>query len=111
MSIRSPLGALGALMVLMQAVSAGALVAVKDKFILQAVLVSVMSLALISITVIVGFLVVRFAIRSPGLLFNPQDIAAEVHHDLYVPVSPEQIELRVEPSQTHPDSEQQQGSE
>jgi hypothetical protein len=90
----------------MQAVSAGALVAVRHQFILQTLLVGVMSLALISITAIVGFLVIRFAIRSPGLLFNPQDIAAEVHRDLYLPVNPEQIELRVEPLLTHFDVQQ-----
>jgi hypothetical protein len=84
-------------MVLMQAVSAGALVAVKDHFILQTVLVSVMSLALLSITGIVGFLVVRFAIRRPGLLFNPQDIAEGVHRELYVNVNPEQVQGHVAP--------------
>ena len=83
--IRSPLGALGALMVLLDAIAAGALFPLKDQPELQryVVLLSIGSIGLI--TLLVCGLVIYFAIRRPGLLFSPTDIDPAVHMDLYGP--------------------------
>ena len=83
-TIRSPLGALGALMVLMQGISVGALAVVKDQLVLQYVLVSIIGLVLITVTGLVCYLILHFAKSNPGLLFNPRDITPEIHRDLYV---------------------------
>jgi hypothetical protein len=91
MVIRSPLGALGALMVLMQAISVGALAAIRSQPILQMALVSVIIFVLLLVTILVCFLIIRFALRTPGLLFNPQDIAPGVHPGLYLPIEPGQV--------------------
>lgn len=82
-------------MVFMQGISLGALAAVRTQPSLQIALVVVMILVLVTITSLVCFLVIRFAIRNPGLLFNPQDISPEVHRDLYVPMPPEQVKAHI----------------
>ena len=89
--IRSPLGALGALLVSMQAISVGALVAVNSQPYLQIAIVVVMLLVVFAVAATVCFLVVLFALQRPGLLFNPQDIAQSVHRDLYLPISPGRV--------------------
>jgi hypothetical protein len=96
------LGALGALMVLLQGVTAGALVAVDSEPELQRILVYLMVSVTAIITVLVVSLISYFAIRNPGLLFNPQDIDSSVHSRLYISdIPPDKVAFTVE----KPDSE------
>ncbi len=83
--IRSPLGALGALIVLLEGIAAGALVAVKSQPALQWILVIMMVFLTSAITLLVIWIVWRFARNNPGLLFSPQDISQAVHGRLYAP--------------------------
>ena len=82
-AIRSPLGALGALMVLLQGISASALFALKDQPTLQLILVimmaSVTAVVALAVVVLIGWL----AYRNPGLLFSPPDIDPIAHLSLY----------------------------
>ena len=83
--IRSPLGALGALMVLLEGIAAGALVAVNSQPVLQWILVIMMTVVTVAIAGLVIWIVWHFARKHPGLLFNPQDISPSVHGVLYAP--------------------------
>ena len=83
--IQSPLGALGALMVLLEAVLLGALVPLRDQPTLQTLVVYALISSVGLITLLVAGLIVFFAIRRPGLLFNPRDIDPSVHAELYGP--------------------------
>ena len=87
MSIKSPLGALGAVVVLIQAVAASALFAVGSRFFLQAVLVAVISVVTIGFSLLATWLIVYLVVvkKQPGLLFDPASISQSVHSVLYVP--------------------------
>lgn len=98
-TIRSPLGALGALLVLLQGISAGALAVLRDQPTLQFILVITMVAIAAVVTGVVAFVVIRFALRNPGLLFNPGDIESSVHQYLYVS-QPDKVTL----SLSEPDS-------
>lgn len=87
MPIRSPLGALGALMVLLQGIAAAALVPLESQPDLQRLLVWMMVGVTIAITLVVVIVVLWFAFRNPGLLFSPRDISPEAHIPLYSPGS------------------------
>ena len=87
LSIRSPLGALGALMVLLQGIATAALVPLQSEPSLQRLIVWMMVASISMITLVVAGVVVWFALRNPGLLFNPRDISPEVHIPLYSPGS------------------------
>ncbi len=88
MSIRSPLGALGALMVLLQGIAAAALVPLESQPDLQRLLVWLMVGVTIAITSVVVIVVLWFTFRRPGLLFSPRDISMQAHLELYSPGSP-----------------------
>ena len=83
--IRSPLGALGALMVLLDAIAAGALFPLKDQPELQRYVVFLLIGSIGLITLLVCGLVIYFAIRRPGLVFSPTDIDPAAHMHLYGP--------------------------
>ena len=83
LSIRSPLGALGALMVLLQGIATAALVPLQSQADLQRLIVWMMVGSISVITLGVVVVVLWFAFRNPGLLFNPRDISPEVHLPLY----------------------------
>lgn len=104
-TIRSPLGALGALLVLLQGISAGAIAVLQNQAILQFILVITMVIIAVVITGVVTFVVIRFTLRNPGLLFNPQDIDPSVHKTLYASESGKiSITLIKESPQDTPDS-------
>lgn len=81
--VRSPLGALGALMVLLQAIAGGTLFGLKSQPDVQQVVALMMVGSISAVTVLVVGLVAYFALTRPGLLFNPRDIDPSVHMDLY----------------------------
>ncbi len=83
MSIRSPLAALGALMVLLQGIAAAALIPLESQPELQARLVWMMIFVTGGLALVVAIVVLWFTFKNPGLLFNPRDINPEVHLDLY----------------------------
>lgn len=83
--IRSPLGALGALMVLLEGIAAAALVPLEGQPELQRMLVWLMIGVTSAITAVVIVVVLRFTFRNPGLLFSPRDINPEAHISLYSP--------------------------
>ena len=83
--IRSPLAALGALMVLLQGIAAAALVPLDSQPTLQGLLVYMMVSATGIITILVVTLVGCFAWKNPGLLFSPRDIDPAIHRYLYPP--------------------------
>ncbi|MSQ06081.1 MAG: hypothetical protein EXR54_07455 [Dehalococcoidia bacterium] len=99
--IRSPLGALGALMVLLHGIAAGALVAVRSQPVLQWMLVIMMVSLTDLITLLVLWIVWHFARTRPGLLFSPQDINPAVHGRLYLDAPPG-IEFEVANSSEKP---------
>lgn len=84
MSIKSPLGAIGAMLVLIQAIAASALFAVRSELGLQIALVGVIGLVTIAFTGLVIWLVVYLVRKSPGLLYDPSDISPYIHKELYV---------------------------
>ncbi len=103
-SIRSPLAALGAVMVLLEGISASALVPLQGQPELQARIVWMMIGTVSAVTLTVIILIGYFALRRPGLLFSPQDIEAAAHVPLYTqgsaiqekqPATAEAVEFRV----------------
>lgn len=83
MVIKSPLGALGALMVLLEGIAAAALVPLQSQPDLQRILVFTIVATISVLTVMIVGLIVYFARTNPGLLFNPGDIDPSVHLSLY----------------------------
>lgn len=90
--VRSPLGAIGAIVVLLQGISAGALLALRSQPVLQWVLVIMMVSMTTVITGVVVWMVVRFARSNPALLFPAQDIDPSVQRLIYAP--PGHVEIR-----------------
>lgn len=81
--VKSPLGAVGSLMVLLHGIVALALVPTNGSDELQRMLVWTMignvSFMSVAIAVLVGYL----AWREPAYLFSPSDIDPSAHPDLY----------------------------
>ncbi|GEM_PF-6563823 len=75
-------------MVFLEGITAGALVPLQGQPELQGRLVGLMLGTVTSVTAVVVFLILFFAIKHPGLLFNPQDIDPSAHVSLYAPNSP-----------------------
>lgn len=84
-AIRSPLGAVGALMVFLEGIATSALIPLSSQPHLQALLVYLMVVSIGVITLVIVIVVAWFAFTNPGLLFNPQDIDRSVHLPLYGP--------------------------
>jgi hypothetical protein len=86
MVIKSPLGAIGAVVVLVEAVAASALFAVESRFALQIALVAVIALVTLGFSAFVVWLIVYLVVvkKAPGLLFDPSSIDKSIHGDLYV---------------------------
>lgn len=87
-SIRSPLGALGALMVFLEGIVAAALVPLAGQPALQEKLVGMMIVTVSMVTLGVLLLVGYLAVKRPALLFNPQDLDPSVHFAVYGPGDP-----------------------
>ncbi len=96
-AIRSPLGALGALMVLIDAIAASALVPLRSQPDLQKIVVLALVSSIGLVTLVVCGLIVFLAIRRPGLLFSPADIDPSIHADLYGPRDEPQVPTPVHP--------------
>ena len=86
-SIRSPLGAMGALMVLLQSIAAAALLPLFSQPELQRILVWMMVAVTGALTLVVTIMVLYFTFWKPELLFSARDINPAIHHDLYGPSS------------------------
>jgi len=82
-TVRSPLGALGALMVLLEGIAAAALIPLKSQPGLQTAVVIMMVASIGLLTILVIGMIALFAWKRPGLLFNPRDIDPSVHPILY----------------------------
>jgi hypothetical protein len=95
MTIKSPLGAIGAIVVLIQAISAGALFAIRSQIALQWILVILIAIVTLAFTTLVIWLVVHLTHRDPAYLFNPQDIDPSVHRAIYASQS-DKIEVELE---------------
>lgn len=99
--VKSPLGAIGAILVLIQAISASALFAIGSasvfQTILQAVLVGVIGLVTLASTTLVIWLVYYLVVKlkRPGLLFDPSDFDPAVQLALYVD-NPQSIVAKVD---------------
>lgn len=97
LSIRSPLGALGALMVLLQGIAAASLVPLGSQPELQRLIVWMMVAATSAIALVLIIVVLWFTFRNPGLLFSPRDISPAAHISLYSrpPATPSSTPQRV----------------
>ena len=99
MFIRSPLGAFGAILVLIQGIAAGALATVHSQPTLQLILVIIISVVTISFTGVVIWLILHIVqtLKNPALLFSPKDIDPTVHPLIYSPLEPQaKIEVNLE---------------
>lgn len=71
MEIRSPLSAIGAIVVLIQVISAGALFAIRSQVILQWILVILIAGVTVTFTILIVWLVIHLTHKNPAYLFNP----------------------------------------
>lgn len=83
MIVRSPLGAIGGILVLIQGIAAGALFGVSSHPTLQFILVVLIVVVTIAVTILVIWLIIRLVRLNPAYLFNPQDIDPAIHRTLY----------------------------
>ena len=83
MQIRSPLGAIGAILVALEGVAGGSLVALESGSSLQAWMVAAMIFVFVAVTLVVLGIIIYFAVRKPAYLFSPSDISESAHSDLY----------------------------
>ncbi|MEK7807423.1 MAG: hypothetical protein AAB528_06780 [Chloroflexota bacterium] len=81
--IRSPLGAIGAILVALEGVAGGSLFALDSGSVLQTAMVAAMIFAFVAVTVVVLCVYIYFAVRKPAYLFNPSDISESAHLALY----------------------------
>ena len=97
--IRSRLGAIGAILVALEGVAGGSLVALESGSDLQFAMVAAMIFVFVAVTIVVLGVIIFFAVRRPGYLFNPSDISESAHVSLYGGgVTPtEQIEVSTSP--------------
>lgn len=117
--VRSPLGAIGVVLVALEAVLGASLFALEGDRSLQLLLVAVMSMVLVSVTSVVLWLVVYLAIKKPGFLFNPSEVASlseDVQQRLYampenrislgsVEVTLDNVARNIESARNEPDAE------
>ena len=86
--IRSPLGAIGAILVALEAVFGGALFALDGKPVLQAAMVATMIAVFVLVSLVVLWMVVYLTLKKPGFLFNPAEVAQlseSVQQAIYTP--------------------------
>ncbi len=82
-AVKSPLGTIGALLFVLEAVAVGALVALDSDPGLRAWVTAAIIFVLVLTTVVVLGVYVFLAIRKPAYLFSPSDISQEAHIQLY----------------------------
>ena len=88
MQIRSPLGAIGAILVALEGVAGGSLVVLESGSSLQTWMVAAMIFVFVAVTLVVLGIIIYFAVRKPAYLFSPSDISESAHSDLYAGSSP-----------------------
>ena len=81
--IRSPLGAVGAILVALEAIATASLFALESDPSLRTWMVAAMIFVFILVTVVILGVIVYFALRRPAYLFNPSDISDSAHFSLY----------------------------
>lgn len=73
--VRSPLGAIGVILVAMEAAFGGALFALDDDPWLRLAMVTTMIVVFVPTACVVLWMVVYLAVKNPGYLFNPAEVA------------------------------------
>ena len=73
--VRSPLGAIGALLVALEAIFGGALFALDADPWLRLAMVTTMIVGFVPTAGVVLWMVVYLAVKNPGFLFNPAEVA------------------------------------
>lgn len=73
--VRSPLGAIGVILVAMEAVFGGALFALESAPLLRVVMAGTMIAVFVPTACVVLWMVVYLTVKNPGFLFNPADVA------------------------------------
>lgn len=73
--VRSPLGAIGALLVALEAIFGGALFALDTDPWLRLAMVTTMIVGFVPTAGVVLWMVVYLAVKNPGFLFNPAEVA------------------------------------
>ena len=81
--IRSPLGAIGAILVALEGIAGGSLYALDSGSGLQIAMVATMISVFAAVTLVVLGIIIYFAVRQPAYLFNPSDISESAHVILY----------------------------
>jgi hypothetical protein len=81
--IRSPLGAIGAILVALEGIAGGSLFALDSGSGLQIAMVAAMISVFAAVTLVVLGIIVYFSVRQPAYLFNPSDISESAHVILY----------------------------
>ena len=73
--VRSPLGAIGALLVALEAIFGGALFALDADPWLRLAMVTTMIVVFVPTAGVILWMVVYLAVKNPGFLFNPAEVA------------------------------------
>lgn len=81
--IRNPLGAIGAILVALEGVAGGSLVALESGSALQTWMVGSMIFVIVSVTHVVLGTIIYFAVSNSAYLFSPSDISESAHLNLY----------------------------
>ena len=98
--IRSPLGAVGALLVALEAIAGGTLLALESDPGLRIALVVAMIAVLVAVTVVILGLIIHVAKTNPAYLFNPAEIgqlSAEAQIQFLTPQPPLTVSLVATP--------------
>lgn len=88
--VRSSLGAIGALLVALEAIFGGALFALGADPWLRLAMVTTMIAVFVPAAIVVLWMVVYLTVKNPGFLFNPAEVAQlseAVQRVIYVPPS------------------------
>ena len=73
--VRSPLGAIGFLLVALEAIFGGALFALDADPWLRLAMVTTMIVIFVPVAIVVLWMVVYLTVKNPGFLFNPAEVA------------------------------------
>lgn len=98
--IRSPLGALGAILVLLEGIAGATLFALdSDPHLRLAIVVTIISVFALTTLTVLG-IVVYFAIAKPGFLFNPADVGQldEAAQQIFLSTSHDDVVVKADVS-------------
>ena len=74
-TIRSPLGAIGVILVALEVVFGGIVLALDEAPVLRAVMAVAMVAVFAAVALVVLWMVVYLTLKNPGFLFNPAEVA------------------------------------